>query len=131
MFTQIKTSKANKIIVTELSRRFNLGAENVIARIAFAYSLSSGRKLKLSDIADSQGKEYSKNVLFGNNYPFYIALLCTHYGIYKTDKDIPKYIKLHLDDGLQLLNNELNDNPNLNGMDYLIDKIDAGLKTID
>ena len=131
MFTQIKTSKANKIIVTDLSRRFNLGAENVIARIAFAYSLSSGRKLKLSDIADSQGKEYSKNVLFGNNYPSYIALLCTHYGIYKTDKDIPKYIKLHLDDGLQLLNNELNDNPNLNGMDYLIDKIDAGLKTID
>ena len=131
MFTQIKTSKANKIIVTDLSRRFNLGAENVIARIAFAYSLSSGRKLKLSDIADSQGKEYSKNVLFGSNYPFYIALLCTHYGIYKTDKDIPKYIKLHLDDGLQLLNNELNDNPNLNGMDYLIDKIDAGLKTID
>lgn len=131
MFTQIKTSKANKIIVTDLSRRFNLGAENVIARIAFAYSLSSGRKLKLSDIADSQGKEYSKNVLFGNNYPFYIALLCTHYSIYKTDKDIPKYIKLHLDDGLQLLNNELNDNPNLNGMDYLIDKIDAGLKTID
>lgn len=131
MFTQIKTSKANKIIVTDLSRRFNLGAENVIARIAFAYSLSLGRKLKLSDIADSQGKEYSKNVLFGNNYPFYIALLCTHYGIYKTDKDIPKYIKLHLDDGLQLLNNELNDNPNLNGMDYLIDKIDAGLKTID
>ena len=131
MFTQIKTSKANKIIVTDLSRRFNLGAENVIARIAFAYSLSSGRKLKLSDIADSQGKEYSKNVLFGNNYPFYIALLCTHYGIYKTDKDIPKYIKLHLDDGLQLLNNELNNNPNLNGMDYLIDKIDAGLKTID
>ena len=131
MFTQIKTSKANKIIVTDLSRRFNLGAENVIARMAFAYSLSSDRKLKLSDISDSQGKEYSKNVLFGNNYPFYIALLCTHYGIYKTDKDIPKYIKLHLDDGLQLLNNELNDNPNLNGMDYLIDKIDAGLKTID
>jgi len=130
MFTQIKTSKANKIIVTDLSRRFNLGAENVIARIAFAYSLSSGRKLKLSDIADSQGKEYSKNVLFGNNFPFYIALLCTHYGIYKTDKDIPKYIKLHLDDGLQLLNKELNDNHNLNGMDYLIDKIDAGLKTI-
>ena len=130
MFTQIKTSKANKVIVTDLSRRFNLGAENVIARIAFAYSLATGRKLNLSDIADSQGKEYSKNVLFGNNYPFYIALLCTHYGIYKTDKDIPKYIKLHLDDGLQLLNKELNDNPDLNGMDYLIDKIDAGLKTI-
>ena len=130
MFTQIKTSRANKIIVTDLSRRFNLGAENVIARIAFTYSLSTGRRLDLSDISDSQGKEYSKNVLFGSNYPFYLALLCTHYGLYKTDKDIPKYIKMHLDDGLQLLNAELNDNPNLNGMDYLIDKIDAGLKKI-
>lgn len=130
MFAQIKTSRANKTIVTELSRRFNLGAENVIARIAFTYSLSTGRKLDLSEISDSQGKEYSKSVLFGNNYPFYIALLCTHYGLYKTDKDIPRYIKMHLDDGLQLMNAELVDNPNLNGMDYLIDKIDAGLKAI-
>ena len=130
MFAQIKTSKANKTIVIDLSRRFNLGAENVIARIAFTYSLSTGRKLNLSEISDSQGKEYSKSVLFGNYYPFYIALLCTHYGLYKTDKDIPKYIKMHLDDGLQLMNAELVDNPNLNGMDYLIDKIDAGLKAI-
>lgn len=130
MFAQIKTSRANKTIVTDLSRRFNLGAENVIARIAFAYSLSTGRKLDLSEISDSQGKEYSKSVLFGNNYPFYIALLCSHYGLYKTDKDIPKYIKMHLDDGLQLMNAELVNNPNLNGMDYLIEKIDAGLKAI-
>ncbi len=130
MFNQIKTSKANKLIVTDLSRRFNLGAENVIARIAFTYSLASGRKMCLSDISDSQGKEYSKNVLFGCNYPFYLALLCTHYNLYKTDKDIPKYIKMHLDDGLQLLNGELNENPNLNGLDYLIDKIDSGLKKI-
>ncbi len=127
MFTQIKTSRENKLIVTDLSRKFNLGAENVVARIAFVYSLSKGRKMVLSEIADSQGKEYSKNVLFGANYPFYLALLCVHYGIYKTDKDIPKYIKMHIDDGLQLLNCELRDNPNLNGMDYLIDKIDAGL----
>lgn len=127
MFTQIKTSRENKLIVTDLSRKFNLGAENVVARIAFVYSLSKGRKMVLSEIADSQGKEYSKNVLFGPNYPFYLALLCVHYGIYKTDKDIPKYIKMHIDDGLQLLNSELQDNPNLNGMDYLIDKIDAGL----
>lgn len=61
MFTSIKTSKANKDIVTDLSRKFNLGAENIIARIAFAYSLSQDRLLSLSNIADSQGKEYSLN----------------------------------------------------------------------
>ena len=130
MFTSIKTSRANKDIVTDLSRKFNLGAENIIARIALTYSLSKDRLLSLTDIADSQGKEYSKNVLFGNNLPYYIGLICVKYGLYKTDKDIPKYIKLHIDDGLQLMNKELQDNPNLNGYDYLIDKITNGLENI-
>ena len=76
MFNSIKTSKENKIVVTELSRKFNLGAENIIARIALAYSLSQDRLLSLTDIADSQGKEYSKNVLFGNNSSYYIGLIC-------------------------------------------------------
>mgnify|MGYP003489209008 FL=1 len=127
MFTSIKTSRSNKYIVTDLSRKFNLGAENIIARIALTYSLSKDRILSLTDISDSQGKEYSKNVLFGSNLPYYVGLVCVKYGLYKTDKDIPKYIKMHIDDGLQLMNNELRDNPNLNGYDYLIDKIEAGL----
>ena len=127
MFTSIKTSRANKYIVTDLSKKFNLGAENIIARIALTYSLSKDRLLSLTDISDSQGKEYSKNVLFGSNLPYYVGLVCVKYGLYKTDKDIPKYIKMHIDDGLQLMNNELRDNPNLNGYDYLIDKIETGL----
>ena len=127
MFTSIKTSRSNKYIVTDLSRKFNLGAENIIARIALTYSLSKDRLLSLTDISDSQGKEYSKNVLFGSNLPYYVGLVCVKYGLYKTEKDIPKYIKMHIDDGLQLMNNELRDNPNLNGYDYLIDKIETGL----
>ena len=130
MFNSIKTSRANKLVVTELSLKFNLGAENVIARIALAYSLAQDRQLSLSDIADSQGKEYSKNVLFGSNLPYYIGLICVKYGLYKTDKDIPKYVKLHIDDGLQLMNKELRNNPNLNGYDYLIDKIETGLNAL-
>ena len=130
MFTSMKTSRANKYIVTDLSRKFNLGAENIIARIALTYSLSKDRLLSLTDISDSQGKEYSKNVLFGSNLPYYVGLVCVKYGLYKTDKDIPKYIKMHIDDGLQLMNNELRDNPNLNGYDYLIDKITNGLEDI-
>ena len=130
MFTSIKTSRSNKYIVTDLSRKFNLGAENIIARIALTYSLSKDRILSLTDISDSQGKEYSKNVLFGSNLPYYVGLVCVKYGLYKTDKDIPKYIKMHIDDGLQLMNHELRDNPNLNGYDYLIDKITNGLEDI-
>ena len=55
MSTQIMTAKANKMIVTDLSRKFNLGAENTIARFAIAYSLSIGEKMYLSNISDTQG----------------------------------------------------------------------------
>ncbi len=130
MFTQIKTSGENKAVVTDLSRKFNLGAENIIARIALTYSLSLGHKFSADDIKDSKGKEYSKGVLFGSNLAFYIGLICVHYGVYKSDKDIPKYIKMHIDDGLQIMNEELKANPNLNGFSYLIDKIDNGLSEI-
>ena len=59
---QIKTSAKNKELVTQLTRKFALGAENVIARIAIAYSLQSGIHFSPLDIKDSGGKEYSKNV---------------------------------------------------------------------
>lgn len=127
-FTHIKTSAANKIVVTELTRKLGLGPENVIARLAFAYSLSKNKKFDLEDIQDAKGKEYSKGVLFGNNLPYYVALVSTHYKIYKTDKDIGKYIKMHLDHGLELLDKELSQNPNLTGFDFLVNKIEHGLK---
>ena len=54
MFTQIKTSFQNKEIVTVLTRKFALGAENVIARIAIAYSLQSGIHFSPLDIKEAQ-----------------------------------------------------------------------------
>jgi DNA sulfur modification protein DndE len=114
MFTQIKTSKENKEVVALLTRKLGLGTENVIARIAYTYSLSKDRKLDLNSIKDSSGKEYSKSVLFGEYYDIYIGLLCVHYGLYKTDKDIARYIKMHIDDGLQLLNDEVNTQTKIN-----------------
>lgn len=130
MFTQIKTSTKNKEAVTVLTRKFGLGAENVIARIAIAYSLQCEAKFSPLDIKDSGGKEYSKSVLFGNLYPIYAALMCKHYGIKLSDKDLPRYFKLHLDDGLERIMEDVKDNPNLVGFDYLFDKIQVGLDTI-
>lgn len=127
MFTHIKTSAKNKSIVSDLTRKFNLGTENLIARIAFSYSLRSGKQLHPLDVKDSGGKEYSKSVLFGNYYPIYLAMLCSHYQIDNSNKDIPRYVKMHIDDGLEMINNEVTDNPNLVGFDYLIDKIKLGL----
>lgn len=130
MFTQIKTSIKNKEAVTVLTRKFGLGAENVIARIAIAYSLQSDAHFSPLDIKDSGGKEYSKNVLFGTLYPIYAAIMCKHYGIRMSDKDLSRYFKLHLDDGLERIMKDVADNPNLVGFDYLFDRIKNGLDEV-
>lgn len=130
MFSQIRTSSKNREVVVELTHKFNLGAENIIARIAIGYSLKSGKRFSPLEVKDSGGKEYSKNVLFGNYYQIYESLICTHYQITNNNKDLPRYFKIHLDDGLQLIYNDIYDNPNLVGYDYLFDKIQSGLNDI-
>jgi len=130
MFSNIKTSEENKARVTELTNKLQLGAENVIARLAFSYSLSKEVKLELSEIKDSKGKEYSSKVLFGNLRPYYVALICQHYGIYKSNSEVAKYLKLHIDHGLELIYTEFQDNPNLVGTDLLLGWISEGLEVI-
>lgn len=100
----VRTSKDNREIVAQLTRKFGLGSENHIARIALAYSLEKGDKLNLSNILDSGGKEYSKSVFFGDNYEVYVGLVCLKYNLHSSDVDIPKYLKMHVDDGLESLN---------------------------
>lgn len=129
-FNQIKTCFENREAVTILTRKFNLGAENIIARIAIAYSLQNDARFSPLDVKDSGGKEYSRNVLFGSLYPIYVAMICTHYNIQDTNKDIPRYFKLHLDDGLERIMQDFKNNPNLIGFDYLFDKIHIGLNMI-
>lgn len=128
MFNSIKTSKVNKERVMQLTRKLNLGAENVIARLALSYSLASDKKLSLSEVQDSQGKEYSRKVLFGEYDVYYIALLCVHYNLHKSDRDISKLIKLHIDDGLEMLAEEVEKLGASSGTDFIIQKIECGLK---
>lgn len=104
MFTHIRTSRSNKETVVRLTNKLNLGAENIIARIAIAVSLSSNQKLKLSDSSDSQGKEYSRAVLLGEFENIYLGMIGCFYNLSIDDLRIPKYLKLHLDHGLNILN---------------------------
>lgn len=128
MFSNIKTSRANKDIVSSLTSKLNLGAENTIARLALAYSINLERKMDVAAIQDSGGKEYSAKVLFGDYTDYYVALICIHYNIYKSDKDIIRYIKMHIDDGLELLNAEFAGNVSTTGFDFIATKIDQGLQ---
>jgi len=127
MFNTIKTSKVNKERVSLLTRKLNLGAENIIARLALAYSVAGERKLDLADVSDSQGKEYSYKVLFGEYGEFYMAMLCVHYNLHISDKDLVRYVKMHVDDGLELLDQEFQKSSS-SGVEFLIQKINHGLQ---
>jgi DNA sulfur modification protein DndE len=103
MFSRITSSEKSKKLITELTYKMQLGAENVIARIALGQSLSKKVKLDINKIEDSKGKTYTYNVLLGEYHRVYIAMICQLYQIHKTDPDIGKFVKLHLDDGLESL----------------------------
>lgn len=131
MQINIKTSADNGEVVRQLTAKLPAGTkENVVARIALGYSLQRGKKFSSSEfnLYDSQGKEYKDNILFPAQYrEFYIALICQHYGIYKTDENIPKYVKLHIDDGLEQMGNLFKDNNNYTFMDFLTDNLEKGV----
>jgi DNA sulfur modification protein DndE len=132
MLINIRTSEANKTVVQELTRRLNLGTENVVSRIAFSYSLSKGIKLNLEqDLFDSKGKEYKDDILFGKFRDYYIALICQHYDLYKSDKDIGKYIKMHIDHGLGLMSKLFEENPNYSGLDFLVENLEKGIEKLE
>lgn len=132
MLINIRTSEANKPIVQELTRKLNLGTENYVSRIAFSYSISRNIRLSLEkDLLDSKGKEYKDDILFGKYRDYYIALVCQHYNLYKTDKDIGKYIKMHIDHGLGLMNKIFVDNPNYSGLDFLLENIERGIEKLE
>ena len=130
MFTHIRTSKENKEVVSQLTRKLNLGTENYVSRIALTYSLSKDRVLDIKDIQNSSGKEYSKSVLFGDYIDYYVGMVALHYGIHVSDKDLGKYVKMHIDDGLNLLNEEVSSNSNIDGFDFLVDMINNSIKLI-
>jgi DNA sulfur modification protein DndE len=128
----IRTSEANKQVVQDLSRKvFPGSSENYISRVALAYSLSRGAKLDLEkDLLDSKGKEYKDDILFGNYRTFYIAMICQHYGIYKTDANLAKYVKMHVDHGLSLMSKIFEESRNYTGIDFILEQIEAGIETL-
>jgi len=135
MQINIRTSEANQEIVRKLTNKLPVGTkENVIARIALGYSLQNGRKFSNSEfnLYDSKGKEYKEHILFDAKYrDFFVALISQYYGIYKTHENIPKYVKLHIDHGLELMDNLFNNNNNYTFFDFLIEHLDKGISMLD
>ena len=135
MQINIKTSEANQDTVRTLTSKLSVGTkENVIARIALGCSLQSGKKFTNAEFSsyDSKGKEYKDYFLFDPKHKnFYIALICQYYGIYKTHENISKYIKLHIDHGLELMGNIFKNSHNLTFFDFLVSELEKGISTLD
>jgi len=116
----IRTSEKSKNVISNLTRSFSLGAENVIARIAIVYSLKNYYEdLDFNNLEDSKGKEYSRKVLFGTHDKTYVGLICYTHKIRETSPLLPKIIKFHLDRGLNLLEEFKNDRPRINTYEFI------------
>lgn len=135
MQINIKTSETNQEAVRKLTQMLPTGTkENVIARIALAYSLSSGKRFLPHEFAiyDSKGKEYKDHILFDVKYrPFYIALVCQAYGVHKLEDNISKYVKLHIDHGLETIWELFLKNPDYTFFDFLADNLERGISALD
>jgi DNA sulfur modification protein DndE len=135
MQINIRTSESNQDVVKRLTNKLPNGTkENVIARIALGYSLQLGRRFSVSEfnLYDSKGKEYKDHILFDAKHrDFYVALICQHYGLYRSDENIPKYIKLHIDHGLDSMDNLFTNGNNYTFFDFLTEHIEKGLSILD
>lgn len=126
----IKTSSE---LVKKLTIKMKLGnEENLIARISLAYSLAqnytynSGEKFNRKE----KQKEYKDQTLFGDYKEYYISLICQKYQIPKDHTNIKKYLKWHIDKGLQLIDNYFEENKNISGIEFLLENIDIGIDTL-
>lgn len=131
MLINIKTSEKNKTLVSELTRKFNFPSENHIARIAFAYTIYKNLRFDLEkDTDDSKGKEYKDDILLGKYREIYLAVICQYYNIKKDDDKISKYFKVHIDKGLELLNDFLEKNPNYAAIEFIMEVITKSLNIL-
>jgi DNA sulfur modification protein DndE len=132
MLINLRTSEANKAVVQELTKKMNLGSENYVSRIAFSYSISKDIILSIErDLKDSKGKEYKDDILFGKYRNYYISIVCQHYNLHSADPNIGKYIKMHIDNGLELIYKLFENNKNYTGLDFLIENIEKGISGMD
>ncbi|MFT3886511.1 MAG: DndE family protein [Flavobacteriales bacterium] len=129
-FTHIRTSKDNHERVVELTRKFGFGAENVAARVALATSLANGKRMDINRIQNSVGKEYRTSVLFGKHVETYVSMIAVKYGLHRTNKDIPKLIKMHIDDGIEVLHDQISEQPGRDTMHFLFESIERSLSQL-
>ncbi len=135
---RIRLSKENDEFLYKLKALYNFKNEGVVPRIAFSYSLMTGKIFDYENevIPSSDGKEFRDDrMLFGSiidgtsNSVIYKAVLDEHYGKSTYENEFIKLFKLHLNHGLNLLNDKIDKGNISNGdhIDILMKAVKNGL----
>ncbi|MDQ1855787.1 DndE family protein [Chryseobacterium sp. WLY505] len=135
---RITLSKENDEILYNLKQLYTFKNEGIAPRIAFALSLQSGKHFSLENeiIPKSDGKEFRDDkALFGtiindtSNVVIFKAILDQHYNKNTFEDEFIKLFKLHLNHGLKIWNDDLEngDISNGNHIDVLLKSLKKGL----
>ncbi|ROI09836.1 DUF1832 domain-containing protein [Chryseobacterium sp. H3056] len=135
---RITLSKENDEAMYRLKNLYNFKNESIASRIAFALSLQVGKLFNVENdiIPKSDGKEFrDEKALFGtlindtSNYAIFKSILDQHYKRNLYEEEFAKLFKIHLNHGLQLWVESINNNSLSQGghIETLIQFIKKGL----
>ncbi|MCW0522949.1 DndE family protein [Riemerella anatipestifer] len=135
---RITLSKENDEILYNLKSLYGFKNEGIAPRIAFALSLQTGKYFDLENenIPKSDGKEFRDDkALFGtlindtSNVVIYKSILDQHYNKNTFEDEFVKLFKLHLNHGLKIWNESIENGEITKGnhIDILLKPIKKGL----
>lgn len=138
---RIRISKRNDELIEKIKSLYNFKYEGIVPRIAFSYSLQLGKRFDLENaiIPSADGRDWRDDRgLFGtsvgnrSNYVIFKALLDEHYGRLLYEEEFSKLFRLHLDFGLEKINNDLEDKNIAGGyhVNYLMKMVKDGLSLL-
>ena len=113
---RIKISKENDELLYKLKTLYNFKNEGIVPRIAFSYSLLSGKIFDIENevMPSSDGKEFRDDkALFGTiigdsgNTIIFKSILDQHYNKNTFEEEFSKLFKLHLNHGLNIWNDKI------------------------
>ncbi|WP_291102216.1 MULTISPECIES: DndE family protein [unclassified Flavobacterium] len=113
---RIKISKENDELLYKLKTLYNFKNEGIVPRIAFSYSLLSGKTFDIENeiMPSSDGKEFRDDKsLFGtiigdsSNTIIFKSILDQHYNKNTFEEEFSKLFKLHLNHGLNIWNDKI------------------------